>query len=316
MKMMIARALSLAVLLASMQGRATGETPPAAARPTISPATLDDTLNVSGDPIAARGDNRRLAIAVSIGGQGPFRFLVDSGADRTVVGAALAQRIGLPPEGNVVLNSIAGRSVVDTVRMEGLRVGDSTIPLVIAPSLPEAWLGAQGIVGIDALAEQKLMLDFEQRSVTIEPKRREVPVGDDEIVVVARRRHGQLLLTEVAVGGIDLLAIIDSGSEITVGNQALLERVSRLRHPPTATPIRITSVTGQSVEASLIVLPRLRIGRLELLAVPVAFADVPPFALFGVADRPALLLGTDTLAAFRRVSLDFARRRVRFQMRG
>ena len=47
---------------------------------------------------------------------------------------------------------------------------------------------------------------------------------------------------------------------------------------------------------------------------PIAFADVPPFKLFGLADEPALLLGTDILETFRRVSLDFRARKVRFQL--
>jgi hypothetical protein len=46
-----------------------------------------------------------------------------------------------------------------------------------------------------------------------------------------------------------------------------------------------------------------------------AFADVPPFKLFGLANEPALLLGTDLLESFRRVSLDFRGRKVRFQLR-
>ena len=46
-----------------------------------------------------------------------------------------------------------------------------------------------------------------------------------------------------------------------------------------------------------------------------AAADVPPFALFGLSDQPALLLGTDILETFRRVSLDFRARKVRFQLR-
>ena len=42
---------------------------------------------------------------------------------------------------------------------------------------------------------------------------------------------------------------------------------------------------------------------------------MPPFKLFGLADEPALLLGTDILETFRRVSLDFRARKVRFQLR-
>jgi hypothetical protein len=49
--------------------------------------------------------------------------------------------------------------------------------------------------------------------------------------------------------------------------------------------------------------------------VPIAFADVPPFKLFGLSEEPALLLGTDILESFKRVSLDFKARKVRFQLK-
>jgi hypothetical protein len=49
--------------------------------------------------------------------------------------------------------------------------------------------------------------------------------------------------------------------------------------------------------------------------VPIAFADVPPFKMFGLSKEPSLLLGTDLLATFRRVSLDFRARKVRFQLK-
>ena len=58
----------------------------------------------------------------------------------------------------------------------------------------------------------------------------------------------------------------------------------------------------------------LQLGPITLQDVPIAFADVPPFELFGLADEPALLLGTDLLQTFRRVSLDFRARKVRFEL--
>jgi hypothetical protein len=59
----------------------------------------------------------------------------------------------------------------------------------------------------------------------------------------------------------------------------------------------------------------LQLGPVILYNVPIAFADVPPFKVFGLSNEPALLLGTDILENFRRVSLDFRSRKVRFQLR-
>jgi len=74
-------------------------------------------------------------------------------------------------------------------------------------------------------------------------------------------------------------------------------------------------VTGQTFVANVAVMSDVRLGGVTLNNVAIAFADVPPFALFGLKDTPALLLGTDVLQSFRRVALDFGRRRVRFTLR-
>ncbi len=286
--------------------------------PTIPPATIDNTLEVEGDRIRARAIETRLSVPVEIDGQGPFRFIVDSGADRSVIGLALARRLGLPGGEPAILQGMAGASTVPMVRVGELKLGQSVIPGIAAPALSEADLGADGLIGIDALAGQRLMMDFERKSITVQDARvREAHVGTDEIVVTAYRRKGQLILTQLGVSGMDarIFAVIDTGAQITMGNSALRARVFAGRSPPAVTSVTLLSVTGQTVLADLIVFPLIRLGGLELRDVPVAFADVAPFRLFGLAEQPAMLLGTDVLGAFRRVSLDFRRRKVRFALR-
>lgn len=284
--------------------------------PKIPPAVVDNSLEVAGDPLAADEIKSRLFIMVDVDGHGPFRFLVDSGADRSVIGAALAAQLSLPAGAMVRLQGMAGPSRVGTVRIDTLKLGASTIPGIAAPALPERYLGGQGIVGIDALAEQRLMLDFDKKTITVQDARKPEPVsGGDEIVVVARRRNGQLILTAASVGGVPIYAVIDTGSEITMGNLALQARIFGTRRAPIPRPIVLTSVTGQTLTANLATLPNIRIGGLDMAGVTVAFADAPPFRLFGLEKTPSLLIGTDVLEAFRRVALDFRGRRVRFTLR-
>ena len=284
--------------------------------PKIAPAVVDNSLEVAGDPLAADQVRSRMFIAVDVDGKGPFRFLVDSGADRSVIGSALAAQLTLPPGHFVKLQGMAGAARVGTVRIATLRLGASTIPDIAAPALPERFLGGQGIVGIDALADQRLMFDFDKKTITVQDARRpEAVSGGDEIVVVARRRNGQLILTAASVGGVPIYAVIDTGSEITMGNLALQAKVFGTRRAPTPRPIVLTSVTGATLTANLATLPNIKIGGLELAGVNVAFADAPPFRLFGLEKTPSLLIGTDVLEAFRRVALDFRGRRVRFTLR-
>jgi len=285
------------------------------AGPAIPPATIDDRLEVSGNSIAARQIRTRLFVPVTVDGQGPFRFLVDSGADRSVIGRELARTLGLPAGPSAIVQGMAGASRVETVTLDRLKVGANEITDIVAPALAEHDLGAQGLLGIDALAGQRLMLDFEAKTMTVQDARRPEPVEPGEIVVTARRRRGQLILTEVRVANQRIYAVIDTGSEVTIGNSALRAQVFRGRHAAPTQTIVLASVTGLTITADMFVLPRVRLGGVTLYNVPVAFADVPPFALFGLDRQPAMLLGTDVLEAFRRVALDFRNRKIRFVVR-
>ena len=109
-------------------------------------------------------------------------------------------------------------------------------------------------------------------------------------------------------------AVIDTGSEITIGNIALRDRLVR-RTGVKLPSIPVTGVTGVTINLQIAELAELRIGPIILHDIPIAFADVPPFASFGLDDHPAMLLGTDLMANFRRVSLDFRARKVRFQLK-
>lgn len=307
--------MALAVLSTAVAHGQVSTDPAPAAVPTIPPATIDDSLDIVGDSLDARQIRTRMFVEVKVNDRGPFRFLVDSGADRSVIGLVVAGQLALPPGHPVTLQGMAGSSRVDTVRVDTLGLGSSTIHDIVAPALPERYLGAHGLLGIDALAEQQLMLDFDAKKVTVQDSRRPLPArADDEIVVTARRRNGQLILTEASVGSTRIYAVIDTGAEVTMGNSALAARVFRGRAQK-AQPITLVSVTGQSIVANLSILPRVKIGGVFLQNVPVAFVDAPPFRLFGLDKQPAMLLGTDLLEAFRRVSLDFRARKVRFTLR-
>ncbi|UAJ09851.1 aspartyl protease family protein [Glacieibacterium megasporae] len=301
-------------MLAALAALSTNAAPPIL--PTIPPATIDETLEITGDAVAAEQSKTRMFIPVEVNGKGPYRFLVDSGADRSVIGSGLAAQLALPAGNIVKLQGMAGASRVGTVRIETIKLGQSVIDNIAAPALPERYLGAQGLVGIDALADQRLMLDFDKKTITVQDSRKpEMVSGGDEIVVTARRRNGQLILTAARVGNIPIYAVIDTGSEITMGNLALESRVFGTRRPPVPVPVILTSVTGQTLTANLATVANIHLGGIDLANVRVAFADAPPFRLFGLEHQPALLLGTDVLEAFRRVALDFRARRVRFTLR-
>ncbi len=302
----------LALLLLLLAGGAGAQVP--ATGPPVAEAPAADPAETA-EQIAAREIRTRMAVPVMVDGQGPYRFIVDSGADRSVIGAALAERMGLPAGRPVTLHGMAGTGQVRTVTLRTLEVGSNRIRDVTAPALKESHIGAQGLLGIDALFDQRVTLDFVARRMTVRGPGRPDPVDPDEIVVTARRRFGQLILAQASVDRDRVFAIIDTGAQVTIGNSALRSRVFGGRTPRKATPVTLVGVTGQVTVAEYAILPRIRIGGLLLKDVPVAFTDAPPFALFGVGKVPAMLLGTDLLKTFERVSLDFKRKTVRFRLK-
>ena len=286
---------------------------PPAPMPPLIPAEHDSALSIAGREVAARKVATRMTVAVQINDTGPYRFVVDSGADTSVVGQRIAKTLALTPGRPAILNSMTATSRVERVLVDTLTVGDTRVTSLELPVLLERDLGGEGMIGIDALADQRLMLDFEKRLIKIEDASRPAPRYDGEIVVTARLRRGQLILTQARANGKPVSAVIDTGSEITIGNSVLRDQL--LRRGTKFTEVEATGVTGVTMKLKIARVRELRLGPVVLGDVPLAFADVPPFAVFGMKDQPALLLGTDMMDAFRRVSLDFRARKVRFQLR-
>jgi predicted aspartyl protease len=282
--------------------------------PPLKPAEIDNKLDIGGDDVKARKVETRMTVDVQVNGRGPYHFVVDSGADTTAVGTRLSRDLQLPLGSPVVLNGMTDRNIVDRVKVASLSLGPSTISNLELPALKEEDLGGDGMIGIDALVRQRLMLDFDQRTIKVEDAYKPAPHFTDEIVIVARLQHGQLILTHVKAGGFSLEAVIDTGSEISIGNLALRDKLMS-RNLNKDWTISTTGVTGKTVDLQLGLLRELHVGSITLRDIPIAFADVPPFKVFGLSDEPALLLGTDVLQNFRKVSLDFAARKVRFQLR-
>ena len=208
------------------------DTPPDV--PPLPPAFFDPNLAVGGEDVKARKVETRLTVQVLVNGSGPYNFIVDSGADTSVVGLRIARSLQLPLGTPAILNSMTARNIVDRVKVDHLTLGPTTVRDLQLPALRESDVGGDGMIGIDALVEQRLMMDFENRLIKVEDARIPWKRIPGEIVVVARRYRGQLILTEVQAAGLTLDAVIDTGTQITIGNLAL----ARQADPPQPREVR------------------------------------------------------------------------------
>ena len=265
--------------------------------------------------IAAVNDlYRRMTAPIRVNGQGPFAFVVDTGSNQTVIAAELAAKLDLPLGDPAPLNGVAGVQLAPTTRAR-LDIGprrhrDATLSI-----LAQANIGGLGLLGLEDLDGQEVTLDFRGQALRIEPGRRSVnDIG--AIAVKAHRRNGQLTLVDADLAGLHVTAFLDSGAQNTIGNMAL-RALALARNPASPwyeTPI--ISATGQTIQAEIADLPRLRVGSLNMPNWPVAFADLHTFRMWNLVDRPAILLGVDVLSRFETVCLDFARDEVRFRLPG
>ncbi len=287
----------------------------AMAAPATSQIVPPPSLDPPVDELAIGEAELRMTVPVSIAGKGSWPFVIDTGAERTVVSHELAARLALVPGRTVRVMTMTGSVVAPTSQVPMLRVKALTPDTIEAPTFARANLGAIGMLGIDALQGQKVSIDFDRGRMTLAPSRKRRPrrSSADEIVIVARSLYGQLIVTDARWRGRKIAVVIDTGSPVTIANPALL-RIATRKPPPFLGQISITAPSGATLVADAYRLERLEVGGVAFDGVSVAVADAAPFARFGLGDTPALLLGMETLRLFRAVEIDFANRAIRLTL--
>jgi predicted aspartyl protease len=266
----------------------------------------------------ARDLSQRMTVPVTLDGTGPYQFVVDTAAERTVISRELAGRLALADGGSAQVVSITGLDTVDTALVPQLQLSASRNSLIDlrAPIMSELHLGASGLLGIDSLRTKRVILDFKAMRLTIVDAAIPVKRDSDEIVVTARRKLGQLIMVDAQANGQKISVIIDTGSQVTVGNPALRKQLERRHKLGTIVPLEIISVTGGKAMADYTTIAKAQIGGVDIIDLPVAFADAQIFHRLGLSEKPAMLLGMDVLRTFDRVSVDYANKSVRFLLPG
>lgn len=290
------------------------------------PQRLDVEMRPSGtvdgttvsDEIAMRTDDAdRMTVAVSVGGRGPYRFLVDTGSERTVISRELATLLRLASGRSATLHSVMGANDVSTVHIPHLKVSSNVISVVDAPALGASNIGADGMLGIDSLRSQRVMFDFKAKTMSITPSSQPLERLDgDTIVVRARARNGRLIFTQAKIDGKKVSVIVDTGSQVTIANMAMQKLLAKRGHGLLPHTVMIESVTGEQMTAGITRVPELELGGVHLKDLSVAFADAHIFRQLDLENKPALLLGMNAMRAFDRISIDFAAKKVRFVLPG
>lgn len=255
---------------------------------------------------------RRLTVPVTIGGQGPFRFMIDTGAQATVLSRTLADQLQLFDRQPATLIAMASTRQVEVARVPELVLGSRQFTIASAPLLDAANIGgADGILGLDSLQHARVLFDFENSLLTVTDADSARSDRGFDIVVRARRRLGQLVIHRAEIDGISVAVIVDTGAQGSIGNLELQRRLRRARQQADTV---MTDVNGVDVTGQTRLVRQLDLGRARVSNFALTFTDSPSFAGLGLADEPAMILGMAELRLFQRVAIDFATAQVLFDL--
>ncbi len=291
----------------------------AAALSMAAPASACEQI-FPGAPSVAGATTRdaagRAVALININGQGPFRFIIDTGANRSVLSQSLARRLGLAPTGEGVVHSIDGAEPAKLVNVESLSFGAMRLSQGDTPVLDGPMLdGEHGLLGVDGMAGRLLHVDFTRNCVEIYESAAELSMQGWQSVP-AVMRFGSLLMVPGEILGVHVNVLIDTGSNISLANEHFRDALRRVAarsieyHDGRAFTSGRPIVLEQSVWT-----PTLRLGSTSVERVNAYIGDFHIFDYWGLQNEPTLLIGTDVLAHSDEMAIDYEHGIVHFRKR-
>jgi predicted aspartyl protease len=271
----------------------------------FAPSDVDDSLFASPTTHDHIG---RVVVPVMINGQGPFRFVVDTGASHSTISPRAASALGLTPStvSSIVLDGITGSASVSAVTIDKLQAGEllldrTSMPVVWAPVLA----GADGILGAAGLTSQSLLVDFQHNKVSI-TGRMGASLRSEALRVHATRLADGLMTIDTLVGRVRVRAVIDTGAQRSLGNLALQRALFK---PHTDGELaKVTSVYGatKDIEAGEVLrVPVISAQSLRFQDVELVFGGFHIFKVWNLDKQPAMIIGMDVLGTTTSLGIDF-----------
>ncbi len=269
-------------------------------------------------PAKIKVTSNHLTTPVTINGKGPFHFIVDTGADRSVIAEDLVQALHLPLGHQMIVQGIIRSLEAPSVPVAELQFGSAVRDNLQMPVLPRRLLQADGFLGLDAVGEDRVVFDFRKKTLRVLnplPPDFVNSSGSGETRLAAPGYGGHLRSVECRVDGVLTVAFIDTGAEVTVGNEALRSALMKLDPGYAGTrDIELTGITGGSRTGRVLKVETILFGDLEFSGCEIAAADLDVFKIWDLADKPAMLIGLNFLREFRTVSVDFRRKEYRLKL--
>lgn len=214
-------------------------------------------------------------IEVKLNGQGPFTFLVDTGAGMQAdIDTSVAARLNLQPSGTALNGDPSGENdiTVYTVSINSLslgRVDFRNVTAVVRPQrITKDYPDVDGILGFALFTEYLLTLDY--KSMQVRLARGALPAANNTDIL-NYEIDNRVPVIDVAVGKIRVRAHVDSGNFVAgfILPEEIVEQLQLLTQPVTVGHAR--SVTNQIELKQVQLRDTIRIGRFEYPQATIAF---------------------------------------------
>lgn len=249
-------------------------------------AASAQTRTIARQELPIRFDGTRPAVEIRVNGQGPFLFLIDTGAAGAPARAdvSLVKRLALRISGATMSSDAGGASAtIDRVTLDRVDVGSWTSRAVEALSrdyngtsyLPHI----DGILGFAFFENALLTIDFPRGRVVIEPGA--LPPADGKTILDYELIDGNPAIG-VSIGGRREKALIDTGDIRALDVPAAWLKTMRLASFPRIAGSS-TSVSGVVPIREVALTAPLMIGAHRIERPNVTFADEFDVANIGSA---------------------------------
>lgn len=197
-------------------------------------------------------------VDVLVNGAGPFTFLLDTGAARSIVADDLARELGAPVVARSEVVTSAGSDIRLVVRVASIAIASSRVdgvlaPVVPAPRLAQLGRGVRGLLGQDFLSAFNYTLDYRRRRLTWD----EPLTCDTSGAVRLVAAEGRFVAALEDGRGAPLRLVPDSGAEVAVLFHAPANAGSR----PAA---MLAGLLSGDRTARTAIMPRLRVGSVTM----------------------------------------------------
>jgi len=250
----------------------------------------------------------RPAVEVTVQGQGPFLFLIDTGAGGpgARADASLVKRLGLAKQGQTAASDGGGVSVaIDQVTLPSIKLGRYEATNVAALTRDygsNAYLPKlDGILGPAFFGDRLLTIDYVRGTLTIADGA--LPPADGRTVLDYELTEGNIWIP-VSIGGQSAKAVLDTGNIRGLDLPSEAVRPLRMASFPRLAG-NSTSVSGSTAIREVALASPLRIGRHAIERPAVTFSE----------DFHEWNIGSAMLQDFV-ITVDQKNRRVRFLRSG